>query len=249
MEQRIQKILSRMGVAARRKAEELILEGRVTVNGEVATIGMKADPSRDYIKVDGNLIAGPKVGFKKVYIMLNKPKGVVTTLFDPEGRPTVKDFLKGVKYRVFPVGRLDYNSEGLLLMTNDGDFAHAVLHPSQKIAKTYLVKVKGIIGDEKIAKLRQGVRLEDGKTMPAKVKKIKKTENNSWIEITIYEGRKRQVRRMMERVGYPVLKLQRIGIGGLKLGELKPGEYRYMTSDELQLIRKVIGINRGFHGT
>jgi 23S rRNA pseudouridine2605 synthase len=241
MEQRIQKILSQMGIASRRKAEEFILEGRVTVNGEIATIGMKADPSKDYIKVNGQLIAGPQIGFRKVYIMFNKPRGVVTTLFDPEGRPTVKDFLKGVKYRVFPVGRLDYNSEGLLLLTNDGDFAHAVLHPSKKIAKTYLIKVKGIIGEDTIVKLRQGLRLEDGKTMPAKVRKIRQLENNSWIEMTIYEGRKRQVRRMMERVGYPVIKLQRIGIGGLKLGDLRPGEHRYLTFDELQLIRKVIG--------
>jgi len=241
MEQRLQKILSQMGIAARRKAEELILEGRVTVNGEVATIGMKADPSRDHIKVNGQLIAGPQMGARKVYIVFNKPKGVVTTLFDPEGRPTVKDFLKGVKYRVFPVGRLDYNSEGLLLLTNDGDFAHAVLHPSRKIAKTYLVKVKGVIGEDKIEKLRRGVRLEDGTTMPARVRKIRHSENNSWVEITIYEGRKRQVRRMMERVGYPVVKLRRIGIDGLRLADLKPGGFRYLTSDELKLIRKEIG--------
>jgi len=241
MEKRLQKILSEMGIAARRKAEELIFKGRVTVNGKVATIGMKADPSRDYIKVDGKLITGLKRYVQKVYIMINKPKGVVTTLFDPEGRPSVKDFLKDVKYRVFPVGRLDYASEGLLLLTNDGDFSHAVLHPSKKISKTYLVKVKGLIGEDNIERLRHGVRIEGGRTLPAQVKRVRQSEKNSWIEITIYEGRKRQVRRMLESVGYPVITLKRIGINGLKLGCLKTGELRYLTLDELQLIRKGIG--------
>lgn len=241
MEQRIQKILSQMGIAARRKAEDIILEGRVTVNGKIAIIGMKADPSKDYIKVDGQLIAGPRIGFRKVYIVFNKPGEVVTTLFDPEGRHTVKDFLKDVKYRVFPVGRLDYNSEGLLLLTNDGDFANAVLHPSKKISKTYLVKIKGLIGGDKIEKLKQGVRLEEGITLPAKVKKIRESENNSWIEMTIYEGRKRQVRRMLEKVGYPVMKLRRTGINGLRLRDLKPGEFRFLTFDELKRIKKEVG--------
>ncbi|MFH0933431.1 MAG: pseudouridine synthase [Nitrospirota bacterium] len=240
MEKRLQKILSEMGIAARRKAEELIFEGRVIVNGKIATIGMKADPSRDYIKVDGKLITGLKKEVQKVYIMINKPRGVVTTLFDPEGRPAVKDFLKGVKYRVFPVGRLDYDSEGLLLLTNDGDFAHAVLHPLKKISKTYLVKVKGIIREDKIERLRHGVKLEDRKTLPAKVRRVRQSEKNSWIEITLYEGRKRQVRRMLESVGYSVITLRRIGINGLKLRGLKTGELRYLTLDELQLIRKEI---------
>lgn len=242
MEQRLQKIIAQMGIASRRKAEELIIEGRVTVNGKVATIGTKADPSRDYIKCDGELIACPKKqGFRKVYCIFNKPKGVLTTLFDPEGRPTVKDFLKGLKHRVFPVGRLDYLSEGLLLLTNDGDFAHAVMHPSKKISKTYAVKVKGIIEEDKIEKLRQGVRLEEGKTLPAKVRKVRQSQNNSWIEVTIYEGRKRQVRRMLERVGHPVMRLRRICIDGLRLKELKPGEFRYLTPDELQHIKKEVG--------
>jgi len=242
MELRLQKIVAQMGITSRRKAEELIIEGRVTVNGKVATLGMKADPSRDFIKFDGELIAWPKRHtFKKVYCIFNKPRGVLTTLFDPEGRPTVKDFLKDLKHRVFPVGRLDYLSEGLLLLTNDGDFANTVMHPSKKISKTYLVKVKGIIGEDKIEKLRQGVRLEGGKTLPAKVRKVRKTENNSWIEITIYEGRKRQVRRMLERVGHPVMRLIRICIDGLKLKELKPGEFRHLTHDDLQRIKKEVG--------
>ncbi|GAB4408486.1 MAG: pseudouridine synthase [Thermodesulfovibrionales bacterium] len=243
MEQRLQKILAEMGIASRRKAEELILEGRVIVNGKVATIGMKADSLKDYIKVDGKLIAGPMIKeMRKVYLMFNKPRGVVTTLFDPERRPAVKDFLKGVKYRIFPVGRLDYDSEGLILLTNDGDFAHAVLHPSKGIPKTYLVKVKGIIEKDNIEKLKHGVRLKDGLTMPAKVKMIRRSENNSWLEMTIYEGRKRQVRRMLERVGHPVIRLKRISIDGLKLGNLKLGEMRYLTPEELRMIKREIGL-------
>lgn len=244
VEKRLQKILSEMGIAARRKAEELILEGRVTVNGKVATIGMKADPSKDYIKVDGKLITGLKREVQKVYIMINKPRGVVTTLYDPEGRPTVKDFLKDVKYRVFPVGRLDYDSEGLLLLTNDGDFAHTVMHPSKKISKTYLVKVKGIIGEDKIEKLKQGVRFEDRATLPAKVRRLSQSEKNSWIEITVFEGKKRQVRRMLESVGHPVLILRRVGINGLKLKDLKIGEIRHLTPDEVRLIKKEVGSNK-----
>ena len=241
MEKRLQKILSEIGIASRRKAEELIMEGRVIVNGKVATIGMKADTLRDYIKVDGKLISGSEKETRKVYIMINKPSGVVTTLFDPEGRPTVKDFLKGIKYRIFPVGRLDYDSEGLLLLTNDGDFAHAVLHPSRQISKTYLVKVKGIIGDAAIERLKYGVRLEDGATLPAQVGRVRLSEKNSWIQISIYEGRKRQIRRMFEHVGHPVIILRRTAVNGLKLRGLKTGEMRYLTNNELLLIRKEIG--------
>ncbi|MCL4536165.1 MAG: rRNA pseudouridine synthase [Nitrospirae bacterium] len=231
MEQRIQKILAQMGIASRRKAEELIEEGRVTVNGKVAALGMKADPAKDHIKVDGRLLIRPE---PKIYLMFNKPVGVVTSLSDPEGRPTIKDFLKGIKYRVFPVGRLDYDSEGLLLITNDGDFAHSILHPSRKIPKTYVAKMKGIIDEAEMEKLRRGVRLEDGLTAPAKVKRIRKADNNSWVEITIYEGRKRQIRRMLENVGYPVIRLKRIAINGIKLGDLKSGEIRHLTNEEIK---------------
>jgi 23S rRNA pseudouridine2605 synthase len=231
MEQRIQKILAQMGIASRRKAEELIIEGRVTVNGKIATLGMKADPAKDHIKLDGRLLVKPE---PKIYLVFNKPAGVVTSLSDPEGRPTIKDFLKGIKYRVFPVGRLDYDSEGLLLITNDGDFAHNILHPSKKVPKTYVVKVKGLIDENAMERLRRGVRLEDGLTAPSKVKKVRLSESNSWVEITIYEGRKRQVRRMLEKVGYPVIKLRRIAIGSLKLGDLKPGEMRRLTIEEIR---------------
>jgi 23S rRNA pseudouridine2605 synthase len=239
MEKRLQKILSEMGITSRRKAEDLIFEGRVTVNGRIATIGTKADPVKDHIKVDGKLLIRPE---PKVYIMFNKPKNVVTSLHDPEGRPTVKDFLKGVKYRVFPVGRLDYDSEGLLLLTNDGDFAHAVLHPSKKISKTYLVKVKGILEENEIEKLRAGVKLVEMLTAPAKVKRIRKTENNSWLEMTIYEGKKRQIRRMLEKTGHDVLKLKRISVDGLELGKLEPGTFRYLTPEERDKIKKEVEV-------
>ncbi|MBZ0157241.1 MAG: rRNA pseudouridine synthase [Alphaproteobacteria bacterium] len=241
MEQRIQKILALMGIASRRKAEEYIAEGRVTVNGKVATLGMKADPERDHIKVDGKLLVRPE---PKVYYMLNKPREVVTSLSDPSGRTTVKAFLKGIRYRVFPVGRLDYDSEGLLLITNDGDFAQSLLHPSKEVPKVYQVKVKGTVGQEKIEKLRHGVRLEDGMTAPARVKRIsmqKAAESNSWLEVAIHEGRKRQVRRMLEKVGHPVIKLKRVGIDGLRLGDLKPGEIRPLTREEVERIRQETG--------
>ena len=237
MNKRLQKILSEMGISSRRKAEEIILEGRITVNGKIATLGTKADLAKDHIKVDGKLLVRPE---PRVYIMLNKPKNVVTSLHDPEGRPTVKDLLKGVKYRVFPVGRLDFDSEGLLLLTNDGDFAQAVLHPSKNISKTYLVKVKGDPEEKRMDKLRSGVRLEEGLTAPARVKKIRTTENNSWLEITIHEGKKRQIRRMLEEIGHLVLKLNRTRINGLELGRLRPGEYRFLTPDELDTIKKEV---------
>jgi 23S rRNA pseudouridine2605 synthase len=239
MEKRLQKILSEIGIASRRRAEELIIEGRVTINGRIAALGMKADPERDHIKLDGKLIARPE---PKVYLMLNKPKGVVTSLHDPEGRPTVKDCLKGVKYRVFPVGRLDYDSEGLLLLTNDGDFAQAILHPSKKIPKSYLVKVKGTPEEDEIKKLRSGIRLEDGVTAPAKLQKVRSTENNTWLEITIHEGRKRQIRRMLEQTGHPVLKLKRTRINGIELGNLKSGEYRYLKPEEVAKMKKEVAV-------
>jgi 23S rRNA pseudouridine2605 synthase len=234
MEKRLQKILADMGVASRRKAEELIQEGRVTVNGRTAVLGEKADAGRDHIKVDGKLIAKLE---PKVYLAFNKPPMVVTSLSDPEGRPTVKDYMKGIRYRVYPVGRLDFDSEGLLLFTNDGDFANAVLHPSKKVPKTYLVKVKGILGEEQLQKLRRGVRLDDGLTAPAEVRKMRKLSSNSWLEVTIHEGRKRQIRRMLERVGHPVIRLQRTRIDGIGLGALKPGAFRALSQEEVERIK------------
>jgi len=239
MEKRIHKILSEMGIASRRKAEDIIKEGRVTVSGRVATIGMKVDPAREHIKLDGKLLTKSE---PRVYMMFHKPRNVVTSLHDPQGRPTVKDFLKGVKYRVFPVGRLDFDSEGMLFITNDGDFAHAVLHPSKKISKTYLVKVKGVLEEEEITKLRKGIKLKKMMTAPAMVKKTRKTEQNSWLEITIHEGKKRQIRRMLDIIGHPVLKLKRVRIDGIELGGLEPGALRYLTSEEINRVKREAGV-------
>jgi len=236
MIERIQKIISAAGITSRRAAEELIAEGRVRVNGAVVTeLGAKADAEKDHIKVDGKLI-NPKQ--PKTYIMLNKPAGFVTTMSDPEGRPTVQDLLKGIKVRVYPVGRLDYNTEGLLLLTNDGDFAHLITHPKHEFPKSYLAKIKGVLEDSALQALEQGVFLKDGKTAPAKVRKIRKEEANSWVEMTIHEGRKRQVRRMFDHVGRSVIRLKRVRTGSLSLGDLHEGAYRHLTSDEVRALRE-----------
>lgn len=237
MEERLQKILARCGIASRRKAEELILEGLVTVNGKPATLGMKADLQKDHIKVRGKLIHTAE---QPVYLAFNKPDRCLTTMSDSEERTTVKQFLKGIKGHVFPVGRLDYNSEGLLILTNDGDLAQAILHPSKKIPKTYLVKVDGFIEEKEMKRLEGGIRLEEGITAPAKVRKLKETEANSWLEMTIYEGRKRQIRRMLERVGHPVITLRRIRVNGISLGKLQPGAYRYLTPEEVKRLKKEV---------
>jgi 23S rRNA pseudouridine2605 synthase len=245
MLERIQKIISAAGVTSRRAAEELIAEGRVRVNGQVVTeLGTKADADKDHIKVDGKLINPQQ---PKIYVMLNKPAGFVTTMSDPEGRPTVQDLLKGVKIRIYPVGRLDYNTEGMLILTNDGDFAHLITHPKHEFPKTYLAKVKGFLEDSQIENLEQGIYLDDGKTAPAKLKKVRKEEANSWLEITIHEGRKRQVRRMFDRVGHSVIKLKRIRTGGLVLGDLAEGSFRYLTSDEVSGLREMAQ-KTGFSG-
>jgi 23S rRNA pseudouridine2605 synthase len=237
MEERIQKILAKCGIASRRKAEEMIMEGLVTVNGAPATIGMKADLEKDHIKVRGKLINRVE---STVYLLFHKPVKCLTAMEDPEGRPTVKDFLKRVKAMVFPVGRLDYNSEGLLILTNDGELTNQILHPRHKVPKTYLVKIDGVLEDEDLRKLENGIRLEDGLTAPAKIRRVKKTKANSWIEIIIREGKKRQIRRMLQRVGHPVIKLIRTRINGLELGDLKPGEYRYMTPEEVKRLKKEV---------
>jgi 23S rRNA pseudouridine2605 synthase len=237
MLERIQKIIAAAGVTSRRAAEELIAEGRVRVNGQVVTeAGTKADASKDHIKVDGKLINPQQ---PKVYVMLNKPAGYVTTMSDPEGRHTVQDLLKGIKARVYPVGRLDYNTEGMLILTNDGDFAHLITHPKHEFPKTYLAKVKGVLEESQISSLEQGIYLDDGKTAPAKLKKVRKEEANSWLEITIHEGRKRQVRRMFDRVGHSVIRLKRIRTGGMALGGLPEGAFRYLTPSEVRGLQEM----------
>jgi len=231
-EERLQKILSRAGVASRRKAEQLILEGRVTVNGAaVIEMGSKADLDRDHIRVDGKLLHSPK---RLAYIALHKPNNCVTTVTDPEGRPTVMDLLRGVKERVYPVGRLDYHSEGLLLLTNDGELASKLTHASSHVPKTYLVKSSLPLTDDQLDQLRRGVTLTDGPTRPATVKRIRDSGRYTFFEITITEGRNRQVRRMVETLGAKVLKLVRTEIGTIRIEDLQIGKYRALSDKEVR---------------
>ena len=238
--ERLQKIISALGIASRRGAEEMITDGRVTVNGKVVTtLGTKADRGKDSIKVDGKLVTS-RGGDDRVYILLNKPKGYITALTDPHQRPLVIDLLPRVKERVYPVGRLDYDTEGVLLLTNDGDLSNRLLHPRYKVPKVYLVKVRGVTNERTLDKLRRGVTLADGRTKPAEVKFIKKateTANNSWIEITLLEGRNRLVRRMCEAVGHPVNKLKRTAFADLTAGSLKVGSYRRLRLSEIKRLK------------
>jgi len=234
--ERLQKILADRGIASRRKAEDLIREGHVTLNGQIARVGDKADPERDAIKVDGRRIAAPP---EKIYLVLNKPKNIVSTMDDPEGRTTVFDLVR-MPARLFTVGRLDYDAEGVLLFTNDGELAHRLAHPSFEIPRSYSVKVKGKPESAEIQKLSRGVRLEDGLTAPCRITPIRETEGNSWVEMTLHEGRNRQVKRMWEKMGYPVLKLKRVSFAGVKLGRLQPGEYRFLTQEEVGKLKAMI---------
>jgi 23S rRNA pseudouridine2605 synthase len=250
-EERLQKILSKAGIASRRKAEEMIQEGRVTVNGRVVIeLGSKADMERDHIKVDGRLLQQPRT---PVYLALNKPDSCVTTVTDPQGRETVMDLLHGVKARVYPVGRLDYHSEGLLLLTNDGEFANAITSASTHIPKTYLVKVNGSLTPEQEQQFRDGVPLSGRRTAPAGLKVIRRAEN-PWYEVRLIEGRKNQIRLMFKHFGLLVEKLRRVRIGFLELGSLKPGQFRYLTAQEVERFKKEIqkrslqGAARGARG-
>ena len=237
-EVRLQKVIAQAGVASRRKAEAMIAEGRVSVNGRtLRELGVRVDPQRDHVKVDGRHL---KPSPPPVYLILHKPKGYVSSLNDPAGRPTISDLLAGVRLRVFPVGRLDFESEGLMLLTNHGEMAERLLHPRYHVPKTYLTKVKGVLSREKIAVLERGISLEEGQTKPATVKKMGIATENSWLEIRISEGRKHQIRRMLEAVGHPVLKLKRVRFGPLALGGLPPGRYRYLTDAEANALRSVM---------
>jgi 23S rRNA pseudouridine2605 synthase len=241
-EERLQKILSQAGIASRRQAEQIILEGRVTVNGAVVdTLGSKADLDRDHIKVDGKLLRPPK---HLIYIALNKPNNTVTTVSDPEGRATVMELLKGVKERVYPVGRLDYHSEGLLLLTNDGEVANAVMSAATHLAKTYVVKVKGSLTEEQEEQFRRGVPLSGRRTAPAGLKLIRAAEN-PWYEVRLTEGRNQQIRLMFKHFGHLVEKLKRIRIGPLELGPLKPGEFRYLTEEEVRKLKRALTPREG----
>lgn len=229
---RLQKIISQANITSRRKAEELILAGRVKVNGKVIReLGSKADPEKDRIEVDGKRIE-PKQ--QKIAILLYKPDGYITSLKDPEGRPTVAQLVDSIPVRLYPVGRLDYHTEGLLIMTNHGELAQSIQHPSRAIPKVYWAKVKGIPGQPKLEKLRKGIVIEGRKTLPARVD-VLETRKNAWLEITIREGRQNQIRKMCEAVGHPVLKLRRVAIGPLHDQKLKPGQYRHLTPQEIKM--------------
>lgn len=237
-EERLQKIIAAAGIASRRKAEQLIASGMVSVNGQVVTeLGTKADPARDHIRVGGKLLRGAE---RMVYILLNKPKGYVTTVSDPEHRPTVMDLVRNVGERVYPVGRLDYASEGLVLLTNDGELANALMSASSHVPKTYLVKVSGKPAEEALARLRSGVSIEDAKgkrvkTAPAKIR-LSKDAPNPWFEMTLIQGRNRQIRRMFEKVGHHVEKIKRIRYGPLEL-DVEPGEYRILKPGEVAKLK------------
>ena len=236
-EERLQKILAQAGFASRRKAEQLIVEGRVAVNGEVLKeLGSKADPETDSIKVDGTLIHLPK---RHVYIVLNKPREVVTTVSDPQGRTTVMHLLKGVKERVFPVGRLDYHSEGLLLLTTDGDFANRITSPSGHVEKVYVVKANGFLSEEQMEGFEAGIPLSGKRTAPARIKLIRKSVN-PWYEVRLMEGRQNQIRIMFTHFHRLVEKLRRVKIGFLTLGGLPPGMWRYLNAEEVEHFQKLI---------
>jgi 23S rRNA pseudouridine2605 synthase len=236
-EERLQKILAHAGIASRRKAEELIVEGRVSVNGATVTeLGSKADLDKDQVKVDGQVLKAPA---HFVYYAFHKPKNVVTTVFDPEGRETVMKFFKGFKERIYPVGRLDYASEGLLILTNDGDFANHLTSPGSHVTKTYLVKVKGALTHEEEETFRNGIPMHGRKTAPAGLKLIRKGDN-PWYEVRLIEGRQNQIRIMFKHFNHLVEKLKRVRIGYLDLGTLKPGAYRTLTNGEVDRFRKLM---------
>lgn len=229
MTERLQKILSARGVASRRRAEEMISQGRVAVNGKTAQLGDAADPEVDEITVDGNPVPSP---MDKKYIMLYKPRGYVTTLSDEKGRPNAAQLVADCGFRVYPVGRLDMDSEGLLLFTNDGSFANAMMHPKMEISKVYEVWVTGYTPGGEI-QLSKPIALDGYTIRPPKVKRLKVNDSKARFEITIHEGRNRQIRRMCEAAGMSVTRLKRIREGKLTLGELKPGQWRYLTEEEL----------------
>ena len=237
--ERLQKILAHAGVASRRKAEELIEAGHVSVNGKVVReLGSKADLDQDLIQVDGRTIRETQ---DKVYYVLYKPAGCVTTLSDPENRPTIKAYLEEIPERVYPVGRLDYDVEGALIVTNDGDLAFSMMHPRFGVRRTYLAKVHGVPAAEQLERLRRGVRLEDGRARALEADLHSRTPKNTWVRVVVAEGRQHLVKRLMEAVGAPVQKLHRADYGGIGVGGIRPGEVRELTRAEVQSLRAQAG--------
>lgn len=237
-EVRLQKLLSAAGVASRRTAETLIVQGRVTVNGKTVTeLGTRADPANDEIRVDGRRV---RIAERRRYLLLNKPRGYVTTRSDPQGRPTIVDLIKRVREYVYPVGRLDYDSEGLLLLTNDGELAARLMHPRYGIDREYETRVRGIPDERAIERLARGVIIEGRRTAPARVKVLsRRSGEEAILSITLHEGRQRQVRKMCDAIGHPVVRLRRVRIGPITDDQLRPGEYRELTRSEVEQLTKV----------
>ena len=237
MEERLQKVMAHSGLASRRRCEEWILQGRVKVNGQTCRVlGTKVDPQRDLIVVDGKAIAGQEA---KVYFLFHKPKDVITTVHDEQDRPTIMRYLRSIPQRVYPVGRLDGDSEGLLLLTNDGELAHRLMHPSYAVSKIYRVWVNGPVAASTVQQLAAGVALDDGMTTPARVD-IRRNQAHAILDITLREGRNRQVRRMCDAVGHDVQRLVRITFGPLRLGKLAVGKHRPLDPHELQALFEVV---------
>ena len=239
MEERLQKFLARAGVASRREVEKMIVSGKVKVNNQIVKVlGTKICPEVDQVKVGEKLINQPK---KNIYLMLNKPKGYITTVKDEKNRPTVLDLLGSeIKDRVYPIGRLDKNTEGLLLISDDGQLAYGLTHPKYEVIKTYRALVKGVPKKGGLEQLRMGIMLAGRKTFPAKVRLLKDLGNESLVEISIHEGRNQQIRKMFKQIGYPVIDLKRVRLASLELGTLKIGEYRFLTGEEIKELYKSI---------
>ena len=239
MEERLQKILSRAGVSSRRAAEKMIAEGRISVNRAVVVEpGTKADPGKDEIRLDGRLIS---LETERIYLMLHKPKGYVTTLSDPQGRPIVTDLLNGVAARVYPVGRLDYDSEGLLILSNDGEFAQRLQHPRYGIPKTYRVKVEGHLLKGELKALENGIDLPDGRFAPAEVQLEKTNPRSTWLTLTLTDGRNRVIRRAFDSLGHPVARLVRVAVADITLASLPEGAWRLLTSREVERLLLLAG--------
>jgi 23S rRNA pseudouridine2605 synthase len=246
MEQRLQKLIAAAGIASRRHAEELITAGKVSLNGKVITeLGTKADPEKDHIKVNGKLINPQLKAREKIYVLLNKPRGYLSSVSDQEGRPLVVELLPPSLGKLHPVGRLDFNTEGLLLLTNDGELTNFVTAARNRVEKVYEAKVKGVPTEAGVARLRRGVTLEDGtRTAPAKIKLVHETGTNAWFEVLLHQGRNQQIRRMFELIGHSVIKLRRVRIGFLTDENLKPGYWRLLAPAEVKRLMKKEGKKR-----